>query len=100
PAILIRTLFPYTTLFRSVQRERVRGRELTRPQTHGIQLKPAVVDHFDKPRVADRAVVALEVVLDRDLPVGADLVMRPLVEPERVDRKSTRLNSSHQIISY
>ena len=35
--------------------------------------------------MVDRAVVALEVVLERDLPVGLDLVRDPAVEPQRVD---------------
>src|SRR5712671_7088079 len=48
------TLFPYTTLFRSI-----------RPDL--IDVLPEAIDHGD---------------------------------PGRIDRKSTRLNSSHQIISY
>src|SRR2546429_4308616 len=51
------TLFPYTTLFRSVHRQRVQGR--------------------------DREHVRI-----------------PLHHDVRVDRKSTRLNSSHGYISY
>src|SRR5947208_11107964 len=54
------TLFPYTTLFRSLRAGRRRGRD---------------PDHAGRHRGPGR------------------------VEPAR-DRKSTRLNSSHQIISY
>src|SRR5258708_24862919 len=55
------TLFPYTTLFRSVgQRFRTRADEGARPGAAGLDLRQLKV----------------------------------------VDRKSTRLNSSHQIISY
>src|SRR3712207_7068431 len=76
------TLFPYTTLFRSGQLARRREEDL----------RPAVVrDHYrggpaDLPRPVHLPAV----------PAGV------LVEPgrERVDRKSTRLNSSHANISY
>src|SRR2546426_3285802 len=74
------TLFPYTTLFRShaavVQQQRVRVRE---------------------PRVG-RGVVGI--LRDRLLEVPNrfdDSFLRAL---EGIDRKSTRLNSSHLVISY
>src|SRR5258708_34523780 len=63
------TLFPYTTLFRSVERER-RG-------DVGVAAKG------DQANAVVRA-------------FGDELLQRVLGE----DRKSTRLNSSHQIISY
>src|SRR5258708_30496993 len=66
------TLFPYTTLFRSEPGPRI----------------DAGRDHLDD-----------VVALDR----GADarLLLEALAEPGvGQDRKSTRLNSSHQIISY
>src|SRR5258708_16997196 len=62
------TLFPYTTLFRSIGT----GGPRTRPGEHDDAIDP------------DRAALLL--------PVVAKLLGR--------DRKSTRLNSSHQIISY
>src|SRR2546427_8680083 len=77
------TLFPYTTLFRSP----VAGHRL---------------DHGDR-------LVLLLVVAQRDLPldlveIGGDLpplLLRALADQvEGVDRKSTRLNSSHSQISY
>src|SRR5258708_19169738 len=64
------TLFPYTTLFRSLD---------------------------DRKRDVD-AGLHLE-VQSMDL-VGADLVVALVDCDEGEDRKSTRLNSSHQIISY
>src|SRR5258708_14525794 len=67
------TLFPYTTLFRS--------------DRSGV-----VVDV----RRLDRDVLEHERAcrgVERDCPPGRD-------DDGRVDRKSTRLNSSHQIISY
>src|SRR5438067_9035430 len=59
------TLFPYTTLFRSVQNKRVTARE--------------VADHFH---------VAINTASNR------------LASLAELDRKSTRLNSSHVSISY
>src|SRR5258708_11489658 len=69
------TLFPYTTLFRSVP-----------PQTYSGG------DHFD-------AVVA---TLKRNgfSYVVTETTERVLDGSTQGDRKSTRLNSSHQIISY
>src|SRR5258708_27408531 len=69
------TLFPYTTLFRS-------------------HVEPALtVDRVEPDRRArDRA----------DIRLGAAVVPVGLDEADQIarDRKSTRLNSSHQIISY
>src|SRR5258708_31183033 len=63
------TLFPYTTLFRSVQES-------------GFRL----------------AVAKVTVTLGQT--ATADLKLELGDTTQRVDRKSTRLNSSHQIISY
>src|SRR3712207_8199704 len=69
------TLFPYTTLFRSLQAELPGQRGEARPQA-----------------VDDRAAVLHQ----------GDAVARQLAVPrrQRADRKSTRLNSSHANISY
>src|SRR3712207_8441951 len=75
------TLFPYTTLFRSAQRhDRLGGAPVQLPRRVGVE------------EVAQ---------------VGADddqAFSRPPQPPEqlrhRLDRKSTRLNSSHANISY
>src|SRR5258708_24573908 len=80
------TLFPYTTLFRSLaEYQRIRTwlvwPEFDFPRTP-----------TGKPRLSVIAAWAAQ-VLDG----------RQAVDPEnetRADRKSTRLNSSHQIISY
>src|SRR5258708_31917834 len=79
------TLFPYTTLFRSLRIEwSLSKREILEqylnrapfgPGLRGIEA--ASRSYFDKPT--------------RDL---------SLAEAAFLDRKSTRLNSSHQIISY
>src|SRR2546427_1790341 len=80
------TLFPYTTLFRSVVVERVILRAL-------------------HPRPADRYYTATEML--EDFVADAGVFHAPAAEPplaesgfERRDRKSTRLNSSHSQISY
>src|SRR3712207_8054292 len=69
------TLFPYTTLFRSEQRGRAKVAPLA------LQ---AVLKHRRAWRVPDLAAL--------------DQVAGAIVE--RLDRKSTRLNSSHANISY
>src|SRR2546422_3421580 len=76
------TLFPYTTLFRSLERlvDRVGGEEPGR-----LHLAAEPGQHL---LVEDRGGAAREPLIDH--------------EPHRVraDRKSTRLNSSHGYISY
>src|SRR2546421_7101983 len=71
------TLFPYTTLFRSRIDGVVEVQQHVRPPQHGLGLAP---------RAADEAWIAVQ---------GVE--QRPVLEP---DRKSTRLNSSHDQISY
>src|SRR3989442_8548292 len=71
------TLFPYTTLFRSLGYLRLHL--LARPPGHrNGQIRGAVLEHRDDSVVVDR-------VDDT---------------PSLIDRKSTRLNSSHVRISY
>src|SRR5258708_18055307 len=72
------TLFPYTTLFRSWPAGGPADR-VGRPR-HGLSVGPGVRDRFGAARLAVSAVRG-----------GGS---------SRRDRKSTRLNSSHQIISY
>src|SRR5688572_31451099 len=64
------TLFPYTTLFRSITINRPEVRNAFRPQTVSD-----MIDAFARAREDDRVGVI-------------------------IDRKSTRLNSSHSQISY
>src|SRR5258708_29405811 len=68
------TLFPYTTLFRSL-----------------LQLADEVLDRGE----VDLGAAALG--LQHQVEPGEDL---PDLVVQLADRKSTRLNSSHQIISY
>src|SRR2546430_17651490 len=70
------TLFPYTTLFRSRQHGAVRRRRREREDVPG----PAAVGLLHAPTLVDQ---------------GSAADLHPAL-----DRKSTRLNSSHSQISY
>src|SRR5258708_9133585 len=77
------TLFPYTTLFRSVSQE----------SDAAVEIRLADADRVDG---NIRGKQQLECVL-----VAVRVVLGVLsVRNQKKDRKSTRLNSSHQIISY
>src|SRR5438034_1653853 len=71
------TLFPYTTLFRSL-----------------------VLIADDEPQLREVLQRALERGGYRVLGAGSAESAYELLAAERVDRKSTRLNSSHTVISY
>src|SRR5437588_6284414 len=75
------TLFPYTTLFRSSVVPRARA---ATPDAHLAQRKVQLV--VDDPRLRRSESGVLQRLRDR--------------LPGEVDRKSTRLNSSHTVISY
>src|SRR5436190_13969552 len=84
------TLFPYTTLFRS------RTTKLSSPgRSEG---------YSHEKRSCGRGL--LQRMVRRDHPsIHDQLALRPLPDPTarevpRLDRKSTRLNSSHTVISY
>src|SRR5207244_8160605 len=85
------TLFPYTTLFRSDQRPA--GLEQL---VDGLQAVPGPGLHAFEEGVID---ADADVHLPR-LVLRLSLLERQLVGGHDGDRKSTRLNSSHQIISY
>src|SRR5258708_20555778 len=72
------TLFPYTTLFRSLDR-----------QGGKPDFLPVAQHHQGFRQVAEFAHVA-----------GEGVGLEDLVNVRELDRKSTRLNSSYQIISY
>src|SRR5258708_11861770 len=80
------TLFPYTTLFRSRGHRRARLGDAARSRAHERR------DNGDARRRGARLERAVTVAR----PARAEA--RRKLEPG--DRKSTRLNSSHQIISY
>src|SRR2546430_12290160 len=73
------TLFPYTTLFRSVEERATEHRDPLR------YIHLAIIPTYTEPyHVLERTVQAI---------VDANY-------PDELDRKSTRLNSSHSQISY
>src|SRR5260221_4938048 len=73
------TLFPYTTLFRSVAWGSPKATLQSLRKTHDIGWRPAL---YINPSASSVPAVLT--------PVGLD----------KVDRKSTRLNSSHTVVSY
>src|SRR2546426_7508476 len=85
------TLFPYTTLFRSLARRPGVARHALDPPLLG---RPAPIVR-DRRHVADRADLQARrgERLDRGLAPRAGAL-------HAQDRKSTRLNSSHLVISY
>src|SRR5437588_978641 len=78
------TLFPYTTLFRSHGARR-RGRYFGRRARRGSP---------------DRGGSALNASSGRQQPAAFAEQLAELVKVHARDRKSTRLNSSHTVISY
>src|SRR5256885_7507039 len=91
------TLFPYTTLFRSIVRSVA---STTRADTRGASTVRAQL--FDADEELAEALVGLGRILD--VVRGIELPTRDGAEETadltEVDRKSTRLNSSHLVISY
>src|SRR5258708_27959834 len=81
------TLFPYTTLFRSLERSLFFWNYNRNKKSVALDL---------------RAAASREHLLR--LLGGADILLDascgPAQKAQQIDRKSTRLNSSHQIISY
>src|SRR3712207_8897142 len=84
------TLFPYTTLFRSHARKLAAFLRILEQLGAGPDEAAFVGDDF--PDLAILRVVALPVAVANAVP--------EIVAASRVDRKSTRLNSSHANISY
>src|SRR2546427_8368065 len=90
------TLFPYTTLFRSHAGAAVEGRMGT-VDGRSVRQQDAVGVHEE---VADRR-LAQQFVDARDVAAFRQPhAARAAPEVPLVDRKSTRLNSSHSQISY
>src|SRR3712207_8242459 len=81
------TLFPYTTLFRSVAQG---GAEVV---AGAVDLAGLVATGHVGDQVFD---LGLELVVGDFDPLG----LGDFAQDQRVDRKSTRLNSSHANISY
>src|SRR5207244_6351761 len=98
PLLPLSSLLPYTTLFRSLATVYYRRVRRTSLLSAGILLVLGVLALVEALRLRDDwlgaklmpAVVGLVLIV-----LGAAHLVRPAA-----DRKSTRLNSSHQIISY
>src|SRR5207244_11607035 len=86
------SFFPYTTLFRS----------LSSIEEHLARVEDSVrvEGSLDAPHHLDRLRCEREVQIRRFHVADAVLARDRPAERDRRDRKSTRLNSSHQIISY
>src|SRR5947208_11706990 len=85
------TLFPYTTLFRSDEAK-------TKAADAGKQIASVTKER-------DQALTQLKGMKDAEQRVQVLVaensnLKAKLADAEKTDRKSTRLNSSHQIISY
>src|SRR5688500_19673498 len=85
---LISTLFPYTTLFRS---DRSDSKFCVRP----VRDPPFHVRHSKAFLINDAAVFG-----DQDRTIQLTKLLVLLQQSIDLDRKSTRLNSSHLVISY
>src|SRR5207244_10348630 len=91
PRLPCSTLFPYTTLFRSRQSAFPRrGRQLSTP----VRNYGDVCADGRRPRTSDSIRPPLVPSLEDNFPAATRF------REAELDRKSTRLNSSHQIISY
>src|SRR5256885_14944576 len=92
------TLFPYPTLFRSRgpldQDARARAAVLTRVTEHRQRRRGGGLVEVG---VGEHDVRGLAAQLQRD---ALDRLRGQLADPLSEDRKSTRLNSSHLVISY
>src|SRR5256885_8738469 len=91
------TLFPYTTLFRSSVEKRVR---LLHPALRNIRVTSLGWADFDY----ERLYADISQASGKRKCCGAGRIFGPWRGVERLpgtlDRKSTRLNSSHLVISY
>src|SRR5207244_13477550 len=93
------THFPYTTLFRSYQSASLRssfGRSAkSRPQEGGHQAKGNLLRSL---HALEGTQLRIRLSTRRSASRGSKIIFRRNAGGQ--DRKSTRLNSSHQIISY
>src|SRR5438552_15013891 len=86
------TLFPYTTLFRSVVFESASGQTFSAAEIQRLLLSGQSHTRLKSGKLA---------VLDIESVDELQEVLRDCAPQQHAqDRKSTRLNSSHQIISY
>src|SRR5256885_3504689 len=85
------TLFPYTTLFRSIEMQELAEPYIRRKAVRHLEKNRVVIfgAGTGNPYFTTDTAAAL-----RAMEVGAEVVLKA------TDRKSTRLNSSHLVISY
>src|SRR2546426_10372038 len=94
------TLFPYTTLFRS-HLDEVRARVMQALDKRRLILENRMYQHQLEDRVQEQAHRIEELSLERLQALVHFLEEKdPYTRGHSVDRKSTRLNSSHLVISY
>src|SRR3712207_6864429 len=86
------TLFPYTTLFRS---DAADGAEVVEPMQQPV---PTAVAPREVPHIRARGLEGQRLPQNLTYTAPQEGVSR--IGAEEVDRKSTRLNSSHANISY
>ena len=86
------TLFPYTTLFRSLPRVTKPGAVDREHMVSGIDLTPTVLDILGLPPLEGMDGRSFRPLLAGEEQSGRGSIF--------TDRKSTRLNSSHALISY
>src|SRR5256885_16702196 len=92
------TLFPYTTLFRSHGDSSVFFRGLGRPQ--GMAFDASGNLYVAASFAGKRGIVRIAPDKQATLCVSGHNLVGLSFAPGRSDRKSTRLNSSHLVISY
>src|SRR5256885_12768267 len=85
------TLFPYTTLFRSAKAYNIAGKSIDQRK----DIKTALSDMLNH-----KGSYLLEVMVGKENNVFPMVPQGCSVSEIRLDRKSTRLNSSHLVISY
>src|SRR3989454_10237065 len=92
------TLFPYTTLFRSIA---LRGGDVLLFYTVGIsEAESPSGEHFGQQRIERVVAAQTERPAAEIMKAVIDAVSEWTGERGQRDRKSTRLNSSHLVISY
>src|SRR5205085_10639106 len=91
-------LFPYTTLFRSIGESSspARAASSALERTHDLRRDPAAVE----PALVRMHALLVDEARAHTLWVEREMVLDGREPFDGVDRKSTRLNSSHSQISY
>src|SRR3712207_8723214 len=86
------TLFPYTTLFRSLEDGLARADSFKLVSSHANRVLIELVLHEGRKNIVRRML--------EEVGHPVQQLVRTAIGPVQLDRKSTRLNSSHANISY